>query len=65
MFCRDFPQGEGESKFSGRFTAADIVQDDIDGRRVLGLAPFEITPQETAGGAKVIEEANRMLAISA
>lgn len=61
----DFPQGEGESKFSSRFTAADLAQDDIASRKILGLAPFEVSPQETVGGAKVIEEANKILAIAA
>ena len=41
-----------------------IAQDDIVGRRMLGLAPFEVSPQDTVGGAKVIEEANRILAIA-
>ena len=62
---RDFPQGEGETKFSNRFTVADITRDGIDSRKMLGLAPFEVTPQETVGGAKVIEEANGILAVSA
>lgn len=62
---RDFPQGEGETKFSSRFNAADVIRDSIDGRRMLGLAPFEVAPQETIGGAKVIEEANGILAVSA
>ena len=57
----DFPQGEGESKFLSRFHPADIAQD-IDGRRVLGFAPFEVTPQETVGGAEVIKKANKILA---
>ena len=43
----------------------DISQDDVVGRRMLGLAPFEASPQETAGGAKAIEEANKILAITA
>ena len=35
---------------------AYIVQDDIIGRKLpLGLSPFEVPPQETVGGAKVIE----------
>lgn len=51
--------------FSGRFAVADIAQDDIDGRRMFGLVPFEVTPQETVGGTKVIEEANKVLGISA
>ena len=43
----------------------DIAQDDIIGQRMLGLAPFEVSPQETVGGAKVIEEANKILAVTA
>jgi hypothetical protein len=61
----DFPQGEGESKFSSRFTPTDIAQDDITGLRMLGLAPFEVLPRETAGGAKIIEKANSILAVAA
>jgi hypothetical protein len=41
---------------------AIFAQDDVTGRRMLGLAPFEVLPRETVGGAKVIEEANRILA---
>ena len=43
----------------------DISQDDVAGRRMLGLAPFEVSPLETAGGAKAIEETNRILAVIA
>ena len=42
---RDPPQGEGESRFSSRCTASDIAQDDVIGRRVLGLSPSEVLPR--------------------
>jgi len=56
---------EGESKFSNRFTPTDVAQDDVSGRRMLGLVPFEVLLRETVGGVKVIEEASRILAITA
>ena len=31
---------------------------------MFGLAPFEVLPGDTVGGAKVIEEANKILAIA-
>jgi len=31
---------------------------------MLGFAPFEALPQDTAGATKVVEEANKILAIA-
>ncbi|KZT27114.1 DUF1479-domain-containing protein [Neolentinus lepideus HHB14362 ss-1] len=55
----DFPGGEGESRFTGRATPEDIKT--VAGRRLLGLAPFEIPVNATEGERKVIEEANKIL----
>lgn len=58
----DFPGGEGESRFVGRATKADVhPQDNLRGLRALGYERFEPAKEETAGGKQVIEEANKVL----
>lgn len=42
----DFPGGSGESQYADRATVADIAS--VEGKRALGLAPFE----RVAGGGK-------------
>ncbi|PCH36632.1 DUF1479-domain-containing protein [Wolfiporia cocos MD-104 SS10] len=55
----DFPLGEGESHFVGRVTA-DIVKD-LQARRMLGLAPFEVPTDASAGEAELMKFANSLL----
>ncbi|KAG0659617.1 hypothetical protein C6P46_005108 [Rhodotorula mucilaginosa] len=60
----DFPGGEGESRFVGRATRADVhPQDNLRGLRALGYERFEPAKEETAGGKQVIEEANKVLGL--
>ncbi|PCH36633.1 DUF1479-domain-containing protein [Wolfiporia cocos MD-104 SS10] len=55
----DFPGGEGESHFVGRVTADSIK--DLQARRMLGLAPFEIPADASAGEAELMKFANSLL----
>ncbi|GAA5863597.1 hypothetical protein JCM3774_006543 [Rhodotorula dairenensis] len=58
----DFPGGEGESRFVGRGTRADVHEDGkSEGLRALGYEPFVPAADETAGGRQVIEAANKIL----
>lgn len=60
----DFPGGEGESRFVGRATKADVhpqAKEDLRGLRALGYERFEPAKEETAGGKQVITEANKVL----
>lgn len=51
---RDFPGGEGESKFIGRGTIEDMQN--REGRQLLGFEPFDASPDTT-----FIEKANLIL----
>ncbi|CAL1711617.1 unnamed protein product [Somion occarium] len=55
----DFPGGEGEAGFKGRATVDDVASG--LGRRLLGLEPFEVPSNASAGVAKVIKQANAIL----
>ncbi|GAA5864123.1 hypothetical protein JCM8547_005143 [Rhodosporidiobolus lusitaniae] len=55
----DFPGGPGESLFKGVGEEKDILTE--EGRVALGYKPFEAGPNETEGGRRVIEAANRIL----
>ncbi|GAA5913505.1 hypothetical protein JCM6882_002381 [Rhodosporidiobolus microsporus] len=55
----DFPQGMGETKFVGRGSERDILSE--EGRRAIGYARFKAREGETAGGRRVIEQANKIL----
>ncbi|KAI0941545.1 hypothetical protein AcW1_003415 [Taiwanofungus camphoratus] len=55
----DFPGGEGESTFAGRCTADDVQT--TEGRRLLGLEPFEIPSDADEGEANLIRMANSFL----
>ena len=59
FYNRDFPGGEGESKFIGRGTPADISSP--EGRRMFGFDKF--TTNEGASKAEFVERANRALAL--
>lgn len=60
----DFPGGEGESRFVGRASKADVhAGDRLQGLRALGYERFVPAPNETPGGKQVIEEANRILGL--
>ncbi|GAA6037624.1 hypothetical protein JCM8097_006148 [Rhodosporidiobolus ruineniae] len=56
---QDFPGGEGETRFVGRGSEKDILSE--DGRKAIGYKPFEPAQNETEGGRRVIEEANKIL----
>ncbi|GAA6008226.1 hypothetical protein JCM10207_000045 [Rhodosporidiobolus poonsookiae] len=56
---QDFPGGEGETQFEGRGSQKDILSE--DGARAIGYKAFEVHPNETEGGKKVIAEANKIL----
>ncbi|KAI0076408.1 DUF1479-domain-containing protein [Panus rudis PR-1116 ss-1] len=55
----DFPGGEGETSFIGRSTLQDVQT--AEGRRVLGLEPFDIPAETTPASAKLIKQANSIL----
>ncbi|OBZ69678.1 Uncharacterized protein YbiU [Grifola frondosa] len=55
----DFPGGEGESRFAGRGSPEGVSS--AEGRRMLGLEPFECSPDATAAEVNVIEMANTLL----
>ncbi|BGP57446.1 hypothetical protein JCM8202_002004 [Rhodotorula sphaerocarpa] len=58
----DFPGGEGESRFNGRATKADVhAEDRTQGLRALGFERFKPVSDETPGGRKVIADANGLL----
>ncbi len=52
----DFPGGKGESNHVGRATPEDIEK--IEGRRVMGLEPFEITLNMISGEKQMVSKAN-------
>ncbi|TCD69586.1 hypothetical protein EIP91_007008 [Steccherinum ochraceum] len=52
----DFPGGEGEAAFVGRATPEEVKS--IEARRLMGLEPFDIPSNATAGGTRLIKEAN-------
>ncbi|KAL6305120.1 hypothetical protein BKA93DRAFT_817078 [Sparassis latifolia] len=56
----DFPGGDGESRFFGRATTEDV--EGVEGRRLLGLEPFEVPSGATAAEVKLIHAANSILA---
>ncbi|GAA5993221.1 hypothetical protein JCM10908_004515 [Rhodotorula pacifica] len=61
----DFPGGEGESRFVGRASRADVHEGDkSQGLRALGYERFVPAQEETAGGKKVIEAANKVLGLN-
>jgi len=55
----DFPGGEGESTFVGRGIPEDVKT--VEGRRVLGLSPYDVTAVSTPGAQYVVEQANKIL----
>jgi len=55
----DFPGGEGESRFVGR-VAIDNIQD-VQARRLFGLAPFKVPAGADTGERRMIETANSLL----
>lgn len=58
----DFPGGEGESAFQGRYKPDDIpATADVEARRMLGLAPFDVGQDETPGSKRVVQAANAVL----
>lgn len=60
MCGRDFPGGEGEARFVGRGVAGDVHT--VEGRRVLGIEPYEVPEGATPGTVEAIEAARRILA---
>ena len=59
FYNRDFPGGEGESKFIGRGTLADVSSP--EGRRMFGFDKF--TTNEGGFKAEFVEKSNRALAL--
>ena len=59
FLIRDFPGGEGESRFVGRGTVDDITH--TDGRRMLGFEPFKYASFVNEGERKAITAANEIL----
>ena len=52
LLCRDFPGGEGESKFTGRATVEHIPT--LEGRRMFGFERFE-------GEEEFVKKCNELL----
>lgn len=59
FLIRDFPGGEGESRFIGRGTVDDVKH--MDGRRMLGFEPFKYSSFVNDGERKAINAANEIL----
>jgi hypothetical protein len=51
----DFPGGVGESKFTGKGGYSDILND--EGRRAMGLMPFDFTSAGDAGEKELLRRA--------
>ena len=51
----DFPGGVGESAFEGKGRTENILSE--EGRRALGLAPFDVAVATDAGERKILERA--------
>ena len=56
---RDFPGGEGESKFAGCPTVKDVKTS--EGRKVLGIEPYDIPDGLEEGEREAIRRANGIL----
>ncbi|TIB72434.1 DUF1479-domain-containing protein [Wallemia mellicola] len=56
---KDFPQGEGESRFVGRMDPNDVLSK--SSRQMLGLERFTMPDQATPGEKSAIEKSNNVL----
>jgi hypothetical protein len=55
----DFPGGDGESRHVGRATPANV--ETLEGRRAMGLEPFQIKSHMTSGEKEMVSKANLVL----
>lgn len=55
---RDFPGGEGESKFSGRATEEDLLTQNA--RHIFGIEPYDIPEDATPGAVEVLNFARQI-----
>ncbi|TIA86916.1 hypothetical protein E3P99_03540 [Wallemia hederae] len=56
---RDFPGGDGESRFVGRMNPEDVEAG--PSRQLLGLEPFPIPPGASPGAKRTVKKANEIL----